>query len=50
LPKYFEKVGSKNKLKDSRKTKHLQTFSTNEKELVTDLFPLKGKWNSEFLK
>jgi hypothetical protein len=40
--KIFQKLGSKNKLKDSGKMRHLLMFSTTREEVVGDLFPLKG--------
>jgi tRNA (guanine-N7-)-methyltransferase len=41
--KIFEKSWeAKNKLKGSRKTKHLQCFQPTREEVVGDLFPLKG--------
>jgi hypothetical protein len=50
LRKYFKNRGSKNKLKDSWKTKRSVTFFSQQEEVVADLFPLRGKWNSISLK
>lgn len=51
LPKYSEKVGSKNKLKRFKENETFNNvFQPTREEVVGDLFPLKGKWNSEFFK
>ena len=51
LLKIFVKVGSKNKLKRFRENETFQNvFQPTREEVVGDLMPLKGKWNSDFFK
>ena len=51
LPKYFEKVGSKNKLKRFKENETFNNvFQPTREEVVGDQFPLKGKWSSDFFK
>jgi tRNA (guanine-N7-)-methyltransferase len=44
-------VGSKNKLKRFKENETFtNVFQPTREEVVGDLFPLKGKWNSDFFK
>jgi len=44
-------VGSKNKLKRFKENEKFENvFQPSREEIVADLFPLKGKWNTDFLK
>jgi tRNA (guanine-N7-)-methyltransferase len=47
--KIFQKLGSKNKLKDSGKMKHLLMFS-NKGRSSGRFISFKGKWNADFFK
>ncbi len=45
------KVGSKNKLKRFKENETFQNvFQPTREEVVSDSFPLKGKWNTDFFK
>lgn len=49
--KILLKVGSKNKLKRFRENETFNNvFQPTREEVVGDLFPLKGNWNSDFFK
>jgi tRNA (guanine-N7-)-methyltransferase len=51
LPKIEKSVGSKNKLKRFKENETFQNvFQPTREEVVSNQFPLKGKWNSDFFK
>ncbi len=51
LPKYSEKVGSKNKLKRFKENETFNNvFQPTREEVVGDLFPLKGNGTRNFSK